>query len=125
MNRILLLFFMQLLTTKTLNTASPIRKPFAKQLDNLKSLQELSPKDVAAIAGISEQTAQARIKALACLNRFENCPEINAYLTHIDEHAAQEKPLNKAPFNRLVVYLEKHTEPTTAQALVAILELPL
>ncbi|MFS8507054.1 MAG: hypothetical protein LVQ75_02895 [Candidatus Babeliales bacterium] len=125
MNRILLLFFMQLLTTKTLNTAFPIRKPFVKQLDNLKSLQELSPKDVAAIAGISEQTAQARIKALACLNRFENCPEINAYLTHIDEHAAQEKPLNKAPFNRLVVYLEKHTEPTTAQALVAILELPL
>ena len=124
MNRILLLFFMQLLTTKTLNTAFPIRKPFVKQLDNLKSLQELSPKDVAAIAGISEQTAQARIKALACLNRFQNCPEINTYLTHIDEHAAQEKPLNKAPFNRLVVYLEKHTEPTTAQALVAILELP-
>lgn len=125
MNRILLLFFMQLLTTETLNTAFPTRRPFVKQLDNLKSLQELSPKDVAAIAGISEQTAQARIKALACLNRFENCPEINTYLTHIDEHAEQKKPLNKAPFNRLVLHLEVHAEPATAQELVAILKLQL
>ena len=125
MNRILLLFFMQLLTTKTLNTAFRIKSSFASQLDDLKNLQELCPKKVAAIAGISEQTAQARINALACLNRFENCPEINAYLTHIDEDAAQEKPLDRAPFNRLVVYLEKNPEPTTAQALVAILELPL
>lgn len=125
MNRILLLFFMQLLNTQNLNTTFSTKSPFAEQLDDLKNLDVLLPKEVAAIAGISEQTAQARIKALACLNRFENCPEIDAYLTHIDEHAAQEKPLNKAPFNRLVVYLEKHTEPTTAQALVAILELPL
>ncbi len=125
MNRILLLFFMQLLNTQNLNTAFSTKSPFAEQLDDLKNLDVLLPKEVAAIAGISEQTAQARIKALACLNRFENCPEINAYLTHIDEHAAQEKPLNKAPFNRIIAYLEKNPEPTTAQALVAILELPL
>lgn len=125
MSRILLLFFIQLLTTQNLNTTSSIKNSFASQLDDLKNLQELWPKEVAAIAGISEQTAQARINALACLNRFENCPEIDAYLTHIDEHAAQEKALNRAPFDRLVVYLEKHPEPTTAQALVAILELPL
>jgi hypothetical protein len=94
MSKILLLFFMQLLTTQNLNTAFSIKSSFASQLDDLKKLQELCPKKVAAIAGISEQTAQARINALACLNRFENCPEINAYLTHIDEDAAQEKPLD-------------------------------
>lgn len=124
MSRILLFFFIQLLTTETLNTAFPIRRPFAAQLDYLNNLQELSPKDVAAIAGISEQTAQARINALVCLNRFQNHPTINTYLTHIDNHAEQKKPLNKAPFNRLVDYLKENTEPTTAQALVAILQLP-
>lgn len=125
MSRILLLFFIQLLTTQNLNTTSSIKNSFASQLDDLKNLQELSPKDVAAIAGISEQTAQARINALACLNRFQNRPEINAYLTYIDKHAAQKKALNSTPFNRLIAYLEKNPEPATAQALVAILELPL
>jgi len=121
MSRILLFFFIQLLTTETLNTTFSFREPFAEQLNYLKNLQDLSPKDVAVIAGISEQTAQARINALACLNQFQSHPKIDAYLTDIDK---QEKPLNKAPFNRLVDYLKENTEPTTAQALVAILQLP-